>query len=87
MDDKRNTAASFAKMTEARRLMDQGYYQESLVLAMDALLQELDNLRGSLQALQAATRLELPPAAAPAREGLPGAESDWLPTVKPRVLH
>ena len=60
MKDKANTPDSFVKMEEARRMMDQGQYQESLVLALDALLQELDNLRCSLLTLQAVTRFELP---------------------------
>ena len=67
MKDKANTPQSFIKMEEARRLMDQGHYQESLVLALDALLQELDNLRSSLLALQTVTRSELP--APPPRPG------------------
>ena len=45
MKDKAKTPQSFVRMEAARRLMDQGHYQESLVLALDALLQELDNLR------------------------------------------
>ena len=52
MKVKANTPQSFIKMEEARRMMDQGQCQESLVLALDALLQELDNLRSSLLALQ-----------------------------------
>ena len=87
MKDKANTPQSFIKMEEARRMMDQGQYQESLVLALDALLQELDNLRSSLLALQAATRSELPPANASAWEDQPHLEPYWLPAVKPRVLH
>ena len=87
MKDKANTPQSFVKMEEARRLMDQGQYQESLVLALDALLQELDNLRSSLLALQTVTRSELPAAAPPAREEQPHPEPYWLPAVKPRVLH
>ena len=63
MKDKANSPQSFVKMEEARRLMDQGHYQESLILALDALLQELDNLRSSLLALQTVTRSELPAAA------------------------
>jgi hypothetical protein len=74
-------------MEEARKLMDQGHYQESLILAMDALLQELDSLRNSLLALQTVTRSELPAAAPPAREEQPQPEPYWLPAVKPRVLH
>jgi hypothetical protein len=87
MKDKANTPDSFVKMEEARRMMDQGQYQDSLVLALDALLQELDNLRSSLLALQAATRSELPAASAPARQEPPLLEPYWLPPVKPRVLH
>jgi hypothetical protein len=87
MKDKANTPQSFIKMEEARRMMDQGQYQESLVLALQALLQELDNLRNSLLALQAATRSELPATNAPAWEEQPQLEPYWLPAVKPRVLH
>jgi len=54
MKDKANNPQSFIKMEEARRMMDQGQHQESLVLALEALLQELDNLRSSLLALQSA---------------------------------
>jgi hypothetical protein len=87
MKDKANTPQSFVRMEEARRLMDQGHYQESLILALEALLQELDNLRDSLLALQTVTRSELPAAAPTAREEQPRPEPYWLPAVKPRVLH
>ena len=87
MKVKANTPQSFIKMEEARRMMDQGQYQESLVLALEALLQELDNLRNSLLALQNATRSELPAANASAWEEQPHLDPYWLPAVKPRVLH
>jgi len=87
MKDKANTPQSFVKMEEARRLIDQGLYQESLVLALDALLQELDNLRDSLLALQTVTRSELPAATPVTWEEQPHPEPYWLPAVKPRVLH
>ena len=87
MKDKANTPQSFVKMEEARRLMDQGHVQESLILALDALLQELDNLQSSLLALQTVTRSELPAATPQAREAQPFPEPCWLPAVKPRVLH
>ena len=87
MKVKANTPQSFIKMEEARRMMDQGQCQESLVLALDVLLQELDNLRSSLLALQSVTRPELPAANAPAWEEQPLLEHYWLPAVKPRVLH
>jgi hypothetical protein len=87
MKDKGNTPQSFVKMEEARRLMDQGHCQESLVLALEALLQELDNLRSSLLALHMVTRRELSAAAAPACEEQLLSEPHWLPAAKPRVLH
>jgi hypothetical protein len=87
MKVKTNTPQSFIKMEEARRMMDQGQYQESLVLALEALLQELDNLRSSLLALQNATQSELPAPNASAWEEQPHLEPYWLPAVKPRVLH
>ena len=87
MRNKSDHPASFVKMEAARRLMDQGHCQESLVLALEALVQELDSLRSSLLALQTVTRSEAPAAAAPAREEPPPSEPYWLPAVKPRVLH
>jgi hypothetical protein len=87
MKDKVNTPLSIVKMEEARRLMDDGHFQESLVLALDALLQELDNLRSSLLALQTVTRSELPAATPETWEEPPIPEPYWLPAVKPRVLH
>ena len=87
MKDKANNPQSFVKMEEARSLMDQGHYQESLILALDALLQELDNLQRSLRALQTVTRSEWSPAAPKAREEQSYSEPYWLPAVKPRILH
>ena len=87
MKDKTNTPQSFVKMEEARRLMDQGRHQESLVLALDALLQELDSLRNSLLALQTVTRSALPASTPATWEEQPHPEPYWLPAVKPRVLH
>jgi hypothetical protein len=87
MKDKAKTPRSFVKMEAARRLMDQGHYQESLAVAVDALVQEMDHLRSSLLALQTLTRLAAPAPASPAREEPPLSEPYWLPPVKPRVLH
>jgi hypothetical protein len=87
MKDKCYTSQSFVKMEEARRLMDRGHYQESLVLALDALLQELDSLRDSLLALQTVTRSALPASTPAIGEEQPQPEPYWLPAVKPRVLH
>ncbi len=87
MKDKANDPQSFVKMEEARRLMDQGHYQESLVLALEGLLLELDNLRSSLLALQAVTGSELSPPAPSDGEDPRYPEPYWLPAVKSRVLH
>jgi hypothetical protein len=87
MKDKANDLQSFVKMEEARRLMDQGRYQESLVLALEGLFVELDNLRSSLLALQTMTRSELsPPALSDGEEQL-YPEAYWVPAVKARILH
>jgi hypothetical protein len=81
-----NSSPSFAKMEQARKLFNEGQVQESLMLALDALLQELDQLREALLALQHATRPELD--LGPERLEEPEALApDWLPPVKPRVLH
>jgi hypothetical protein len=85
MKDKSATPASFVKMEQARRLMDQGHYQESLVLALDALLQELDTLRNALLALQTVTWEASP--APNIQEEQANSDPHWLPLVKPRILH
>jgi hypothetical protein len=86
MTDQGNPSPSGAKLEEARKLMDQGRHQESLALAMEALLQELDHLRHSLRSLETLARRDLPDAA-PAREEPPRPEPAWLWAAKPRVLH
>jgi hypothetical protein len=85
MKDKSATSSSFVKMEQARRLMDQGHYQESLVLALDVLLQELDTLRNALHALQTVTENESP--APTIQEEQANSDPPWLPLVKPRILH
>jgi uncharacterized protein (DUF2252 family) len=87
MSNKSDHPASFVKMEAARKLMDQGHYRQSLILALAALVQELDNLRTSLLALKTLTRSDSPAAAPPAREEPPLSDTYWLPAVKPRVLH
>jgi hypothetical protein len=85
MKNKSGDPASFLKMEQARSLLDQGRYQESLMLALEALLQELENLRDSLLALRTGTRSEW---SAPAlQEEPPPPEPSWLLVVKTRVLH
>jgi hypothetical protein len=79
--------SAIVKLDQARKLMDQGQHRESLLLALEVLLQELNNLRESLIALQMMTRLELETPAPPAREEPPEPDFFWLPAVKTRVLH
>jgi hypothetical protein len=74
------------KMDKARELMEEGQYGESMLLALEVLLQELNNLRESLIALQMVTRLELEPAG-PAPEEPPQPDYFWLPPVKTRLVH
>jgi hypothetical protein len=87
MKDKSDDSPSFVKMEQARRLMDQGHYEESLVLALEALIEELDNLRDSLQSLQAMPRSELSALAPDIPEDLHQPDFYWLPPTKPRILH
>ncbi|MGA9753766.1 MAG: hypothetical protein WBV23_01340 [Desulfobaccales bacterium] len=87
MKDKSDTPPSFLKMEQARKLMDQGHHHESLVLALEVLLQELDSLRDSLLALQMATRSEYQTFTPDIPEEHPQPDHYWLPAVKPRVLH
>jgi hypothetical protein len=75
------------KMDQARRLMEQGQHRESLLLALEVLLGELNNLRESLIALQMVTRLEAETPPASVQEEPPQHDHFWLPSVKPRVLH
>jgi hypothetical protein len=78
---------SFVKMEQARKLMDEGHYQESLVLALETLLEELDSLRDSLLALQTVTRSELEALDPDFPEEPSQPDFYWLPPVKPRLLH
>ena len=61
MKDQSATTPGMVKMDQARRLMEQGQHRESLLLALEVLLQELNNLRESLIGLQMVTRLEMEP--------------------------
>jgi hypothetical protein len=87
MRPKTDTPSIFVKMEQARKLMDDGYHEESLVLALEVLLQELDNLRESLLALQRLTGSELLAATPNIPEEPPQPDVYWLPAPKPRVLH
>ena len=87
MKDQAAATPGTVKMDQARRLMETGKYRESLLLALEVLLDELNNLRESLIAIQIVTRLELETPAAPVREEPPQPDHFWLPPVKARVLH
>ena len=82
------TTPGMVKMDQARKLMEQGQHQESLLLALEVLLDELNNLKESLLALQMVTRLEVETPPASVREEPPQPPDHfWLPPVKARVLH
>lgn len=88
MKDKAVAAPGLTTLDQARRLMEKGQYRESLLLALEGLLQELNNLRESLIALQIVTRLEAKvQETQPVIEEPPQPETFWLPPVKARVLH
>jgi hypothetical protein len=88
MKDQATGTPGMIKMDQARRLMEKGQYRESLLLALDVLLHELNNLRESLIALQIVARLEQEKTpTAPVREEPPQPDHFWLPPVKARVLH
>ncbi len=87
MKDQSAAPPGMVKMNQARRLMEQGQHRESLLLALEVLLQELNNLRESLIALQKVIRLEKATPVAPIKEEPPPPDFFWLPPVKRRVLH
>lgn len=87
MKDQSGTIPGLVKMDQARRLMERGQYRESLLLALEVLLIELNSLQQSLLALQMVTRLERETPASPTQEKPPQPDHFWLPPVKPRVLH
>ncbi|MHB9073799.1 MAG: hypothetical protein ACYC6G_09755 [Desulfobaccales bacterium] len=87
MKEQSANTPGMVKMDQARRLMKQGQHRESLLLALEVLLDELNNLKESLVALQMVTRLEVETPAASVREEPPQPDYFWLPPVKARVLH
>jgi hypothetical protein len=87
MKDRLTAEPGMVKMDQARKLMEKGQYEESMLLALEVLLQELNNIRESLIALQMVTRLELEPPDAPVREEPPQPDIFWLPPMKTRVIH
>ena len=87
MKDQSVATPGMVKMEQARRLMEQGHYRESLLLALEVLLQELNNLRESLLALQKLSRLELEAPTSLLREESPHLDQVWHPAAKARILH
>jgi hypothetical protein len=82
------TTPGMVKMDQARKLMEQGQHRQSLLLALEVLLEELNNLKESLLALQMVTRLEVETPRTPVREEPPEPPDHfWMPPVKARVLH
>ena len=87
MKNQKNTTA--IQLDQARDLMQRGYSREALVMAMNALLQALHNLRNSLVNLQTGiseVQELLPLSPAPVRVKV-GAVPRLELVKKPRVLH
>jgi hypothetical protein len=87
MKDQSTAYPGLVKMEQARRLMEKGQHRESLLLALEVLLQELNNLRESLIGLQMIAQLELKPSAPPVQEEPTEPDLFWLPPVKTRIVH
>jgi hypothetical protein len=87
MKDQSTAGPGMAKMEQARKLLEQGQHRESLLLALEVLLDELNNLRESLLGIQMLAHVELKSSSAPAPEEPAQSEFYWLPPVKPRILH
>ncbi|MFA5111390.1 MAG: hypothetical protein WC443_08305 [Desulfobaccales bacterium] len=85
MHRKSDPPPGFVRMNQARELMDRGRYRESLVMAVEALLQELNTLRDSLVALEKLVMAESQAVENPKEELQP--PPFWLPPTKPRILH
>jgi hypothetical protein len=87
LKDRLAAEPGMVKMDQVRKLMEKGQYEESMLLALEVLLQELNNIRESLIALQMVARLELEPPDAPVLEEPPQPDVFWLPPMKTRVVH
>ena len=89
MKDKNSSNATAVQLEQAQELMQRGHSREALVIAMNALLQALNNLRSSLLSLQtglAEVQELFPLNPAPAR--VKAAAAPYLELVKkPRILH
>lgn len=86
MKDKPVTASALAMMKEARRMMDQGQVHESLALALEALLKELNNLRESLVMVKMLSQTARD-RQAPESEEAAGSGPYWVLPPKPRIIH
>ena len=88
MKDKLEAAASILELEQARELQAQGQSLKALLIALDALVQSLNHLRGALNSLQANAaqgRGEPRPCSDPQE---PSQASLYpLPAKKPPVLH
>ena len=82
MKEKPGPDSIFLQMKQARQLLELGHHREALTLALDALLQELYNLRESLAALNDLSQPEPEP-----RRERPHLTLCRLPGDKPRTVH
>lgn len=89
MEGKKNPSAAALQLEQARELMNKGESREALIIALNALLQALHTLRGSLLSLQNGLSemqdlFPLTPTPAPVKlEAVPRLKL----VKKPRILH
>lgn len=87
MKDKPGPTAPSSQLAQARELLDQGLARRALMLALDALLAELNKLRDTLLVLQRLTQSqELRPTSPPAAED-PRPGTSRLPEPEERILN
>jgi hypothetical protein len=87
MKDKLEGPDLHLQVEQAKQLLDLGHVREALVLVMDALWQELNQLRDTLRTIR-----ELQPPEKPSTSDVDGREesyqAEWVwPEPKSRLLH
>ncbi len=87
MPRKLDPSPAFVRIDQARELLDRGRHQESLMVAFEALLQELNTLRDSLLTLKKIVLAQSQAAASETPKEEPQPPPFWLPPAKPRILH
>jgi hypothetical protein len=87
MKDKPERQDLHLQVEQAKQLLDLGHVREALVLVMDALWQELNQLRDTLSAIQEILPQEKQDTPDPDGREEPS-QSEWVwPEPKSRLLH